>query len=125
MNSPALAVAPQPAPAPGSQVVYEAILVDLNAVYDDLYEPLKKAFQARFEFGQQKHGSPLMAHNGRDALADAFQESLDLVFYLAQLTVEYPAHVGYEMLYRDTLALCINLCDQIERRSSRNDYAGN
>jgi hypothetical protein len=38
----------------------------------------------RKEFGTKKYGEPLMAHNGRSALIDAYQECLDLCIYLRQ-----------------------------------------
>jgi len=36
----------------------------------------------RDHVGRQRHGTPLQANNGRDALIDAYQEALDLVVYL-------------------------------------------
>jgi len=38
--------------------------------------------QQRHEFGVAKYGVPLVASNGRDHLADAYQEALDCVVYL-------------------------------------------
>jgi hypothetical protein len=40
--------------------------------------------RARDEFGRAKYGTPLQPHNGRDWLADAYQEALDLCVYLRQ-----------------------------------------
>lgn len=40
--------------------------------------------QERAEMGKKKYGTYLEAHNGRDALIDAYQEALDLVMYLRQ-----------------------------------------
>lgn len=42
----------------------------------------------RCMFGEQKYGTPLRIHNGRDALMDAYEEALDLVMYLAQAIME-------------------------------------
>lgn len=36
----------------------------------------------RDQFGREKYGVPLQPGNGRDALADAYQEALDLAVYL-------------------------------------------
>jgi hypothetical protein len=44
--------------------------------------------QRRKQVGIQRYGTPLQAHNGRDALRDAFEEAVDLVQYLAQLIIE-------------------------------------
>lgn len=63
----------QPLPAPGRQPV-QAALVD--------------AIRERTEYGRRKYGTPLMTHNGRDALTDAWEEALDLVTYLTQMRLE-------------------------------------
>lgn len=42
----------------------------------------------REAFGRAKYGTPLRAHNGRDALQDAYEEALDLCCYLKQALVE-------------------------------------
>jgi hypothetical protein len=40
--------------------------------------------KARNEMGKRKYGRALTAMNGRDALLDAYEESLDLTVYLKQ-----------------------------------------
>lgn len=42
----------------------------------------------RAEAGLAKYGTYLRAHNGRDALVDAYQEAMDLVMYLRQAIEE-------------------------------------
>ena len=42
----------------------------------------------RDRVGRHRYGTPLQAHNGRDALIDAYQEALDLVVYLRQAIEE-------------------------------------
>lgn len=49
-------------------------------VRDDLY--------TREQLGIDRYGMALFAHNGRDALVDAYQEALDLACYLRQLLAE-------------------------------------
>lgn len=44
--------------------------------------------EARVEYGVTYYGERLTSHNGRDALADAYQEALDLVMYLRQVLHE-------------------------------------
>lgn len=44
--------------------------------------------EARAEAGEEKYGERLRAHNGRDALLDAYQEALDLSMYLRQALEE-------------------------------------
>jgi hypothetical protein len=43
---------------------------------------------ARDHLGRQRYGVPLQAHNGRDALIDAYQEILDAAVYLRQAIFE-------------------------------------
>lgn len=38
--------------------------------------------------GKEKYGEPLLAHNGRNPLWDAYQEALDLAMYLRQAIEE-------------------------------------
>jgi hypothetical protein len=38
--------------------------------------------------GLERYGTLLQAHNGRDALMDAYQEALDLAIYLRQVIAE-------------------------------------
>lgn len=38
--------------------------------------------------GKKKYGTLLQAHNGRDALVDAYQEAMDLCMYLRQALAE-------------------------------------
>jgi hypothetical protein len=42
----------------------------------------------RKRLGIERYGTPLQAHNGRDALIDAYQEALDLCCYLRQAIEE-------------------------------------
>ena len=42
----------------------------------------------RSKMGKRKYGEELRAHNGRDAIADAYQECLDACFYLRQALYE-------------------------------------
>lgn len=43
---------------------------------------------ARKAAGLEKYGTPLQAHNGRNALVDAYQEAIDLALYLRQAIEE-------------------------------------
>lgn len=63
----------QPPPRPGRKRV-------LDYVIRDLIE--------RAEVGRGRYGTYLMTHNGRDALMDAYQESLDLAMYIKQEIIE-------------------------------------
>lgn len=66
--------AEQPPPKPNtSRPIAELVLEDIDA---------------RVKLGLERYGTKLQANNGRDALADAYQEALDLVFYLRQAIAE-------------------------------------
>jgi len=45
----------------------------------------------RNRLGTATYGGPLLAHNGRDALQDAYEEALDLAVYLRQAIAEREA----------------------------------
>lgn len=65
---------PQPPPTINDSIpVYELVIADLRE---------------RAIFGLQKYKTYLQAHNGRDALIDAYQEAIDLTNYLRQLIEE-------------------------------------
>ena len=57
----------QPMPDGGDTEILPLVLADL---------------EARAAMGDRKFGQPMMTGDGRDSLADAYQEALDLVFYL-------------------------------------------
>lgn len=64
----------QPTPIPNDRPA----IVDL--VIQDMVE--------RKAIGIERYGTPLQAHNGRDAMVDAYQEALDLCMYLRQAIEE-------------------------------------
>lgn len=51
-------------------------------------EPVAEALRRRRQFGLDKYGTVLRSHNGRNPLADALQETLDLIVYLQQACME-------------------------------------
>jgi hypothetical protein len=63
----------EPAPAKGTIHIAPLVLQDI---------------QARIAMGEAKYNTTLQAHNGRDALMDAYQEAIDLVMYLRQAIAE-------------------------------------
>jgi hypothetical protein len=64
----------QPLPVPnGNQDVQSMVIADI---------------EARRLVGIGRYGTALQPHNGRDALRDAYEESLDLACYLRQVIAE-------------------------------------
>jgi hypothetical protein len=53
-----------------------------------VWEVVIEDMHARDNMGRAKYGFSLQAHNGRNALWDAYQEALDLVVYLRQKIIE-------------------------------------
>jgi hypothetical protein len=64
----------QPLPIPNSSIDIQTLVI-----YD---------IEARRRLGTERYGTALQAHNGRDALRDAYEEALDLCCYLRQLIEE-------------------------------------
>lgn len=67
------ATAKQPAPKGSGNPILGMVLADLTN---------------RALGGKEKYGEPLLAHNGRNPLWDAYQEALDLAMYLRQAIEE-------------------------------------
>jgi hypothetical protein len=64
----------QPPPIPNDQpLVKDAVIADIEELC---------------ERRRQKYGTHLQAHNGRDALQDAYEELIDGALYLKQLLME-------------------------------------
>ena len=66
-------VVPQPEPEAGKVDIWPLVIEDISD---------------KVKSGKIKYGTVLQSHNGRDALLDAYQEAIDLVFYLRQLITE-------------------------------------
>jgi len=67
------AAKPEPEPTGNGETVLFEVLHDL---------------MDRAKIGKEKYGTHLKTNNGRDALMDAYQESLDLCMYLKQCLME-------------------------------------
>ncbi len=68
------ATAEQPPPVANNQpAAWDLVLADMAA---------------RDRLGLERYGTRLQPHNGRDALADAYAEALDLAVYLRQALYE-------------------------------------
>jgi hypothetical protein len=50
----------------------------------DIATLVQQDIESRAKKGREEYGTRLQAGNGRDALADAYQEALDLCMYLRQ-----------------------------------------
>lgn len=67
----------QPMPRGGKTMIIEALRQEFETLSERQYRK-----------GIDTYGTPLLAHNGRDAGQDAAEEWFDLGMYLTQLRVE-------------------------------------
>lgn len=78
----------QPAPVQEERdnpACWPQVIVDAGHVPELIPDMLE-----RDSIGRERYGVPLRVWNGRDALADAYQEALDLVVYLEQCRQRVP-----------------------------------
>lgn len=55
---------------------------------DSIQALVRADLEAREKLGIERYGTALRAHNGRDAMKDAYEEALDLACYLKQAIIE-------------------------------------
>lgn len=72
----------RPPTASASPPIIELVLRDVAD------ERVRADLLARSEIWRKRYGLLLQAHNGRDALQDAYEEAFDLVMYLRQASEE-------------------------------------
>lgn len=53
-----------------------------------VYTLLLQDLEERYKVGLERYGVALQPFNGRDALVDAYEEAIDLAFYLRQALYE-------------------------------------
>ncbi len=56
--------------------------------YPEVYSLIEEDLNSRYKIGLQRYGKALQPFNERDALRDAYEEAIDLVFYLRQAIYE-------------------------------------
>lgn len=112
---------PQPPPiVNGGPAVWPMVIADVRGRWPmkhPVVRRLVKDMEARDAFGREKYGTPLQRDNGRDALADAYQEALDLCVYLKQALPSDEWHL--RALYEDALRLAKKLRARLFVRDGR------
>jgi hypothetical protein len=53
-----------------------------------IFDLVRTELEARDRIGWEQHHRPLLAHDGRDSLSEAYEEALDLVVYLRKALAE-------------------------------------
>lgn len=70
-------------------VIHDLVASDAAGILPpDAAELIAHELEARKALGISRYGRPLRAHNGRNALQDAWEEALDLAVYLRQMMTE-------------------------------------
>lgn len=101
-----------------SPAIQTLVIADVMAMNDSRlpldHRPLLVAdIEARKQIGIERYGTVLQAFNGRDALMDAYQESLDLCMYLRQAWAE-GSYVA--VTYENALRVALHIRALIEDR---------
>lgn len=60
----------------------------IKSKYPEVYKLVNIDLEERYKVGLERYGIALQPFNGRDALRDAYEEAIDLVFYLRQAMYE-------------------------------------
>lgn len=90
----------QPLPTGNGVDVAVEVAKDLRALALDA---IAEDVEARIRLGERKYGTRLKAHNGRDAMLDAYQEILDFLNYIKQGVIE--DRPGCQRLYDSAISL--------------------
>ena len=117
----------QPPPvANSSKPVWELVIADIKNAYDKQTKVLLSGemgkrladivvadMRDRDRVGRERYGTPLQAHNGRDALVDAYQECLDAVVYLRQAHEEMDRHAAHTEPVCGAYTMAVNTMLQV------------
>ena len=90
----------------------------INLVLDDIKEypdTLKSDFIRRASQGELKYGYPLQSNNGRDSLADLYQEILDAVLYSKQRLGENFVTKAEQIVIQQTYNTCLDICNTVHK----------
>lgn len=99
----------QPNPVPN---VYRTIISEVGQMLQREEDPvaalvLQDAIE-RAEYGKLQYGTYLQPFNGRDAKMDAYEEALDLLFYLRQWYDETHDSLASQMIF-SIIGACLML----------------
>ena len=104
----------QPAPKPtDGPAIWDLVIADMSPAVTPLERTIVADMRRRDELGRATYGTPLQAHNGRDALHDAYAEALDAVVYLRQVAEE---GLPVDACYRKALDLAEDIRLEIAER---------
>lgn len=110
----------QPAPVTreGAASMHDLVCEDLVYKFvPGMESNVVQDLEARKKMGLEKYGTVLQAFNGRDAIMDAYQETLDLTAYLKQAIIENPGDLSLPTIYSRVLEVALFLRRRIESRA--------
>lgn len=70
---------------------------------------IRADIEFRKEQGNLKYGTPLMTHNGRDALRDLYEELLDALLYATQYDMEQGKPDFEQSAFLDNIAVALDM----------------
>ena len=117
----------QPAPiVTGGPSIQGMVCADLAQMASPVARLVEADMRERERIGIARYGTPLQAHNGRDARWDAYEEFLDGAAYLRQDVEEAPSGPDAERidaLYKRALMIAFALREIMSRRDGGSDVA--
>ena len=106
------------------QAIWDLVIADAedgSSVFGLITKEAKDKIVAdmheRKDVGIKRYGVSLQAHNGRDAIIDAYQEALDAAAYLRQAQEEGDAWAS--VLYKEALTMIIGIRARIIMRDGK------
>ena len=79
---------PRPTTSAQSRAVLPSALITCAQTHYSIARRLCDALTARADLGVARYGTPLLTHNGRDAIRDLREELLDAIMYATQAQLE-------------------------------------
>ena len=106
----------QPNPMPtDNKPLWDSVIEKMLVSGAFLGSDVIKDMQDRDRVGRETYGVPLTAHNGRDALKDAYAELLDAAVYLEQYIVESSDPVA-PYWQNDLLKMVVGVRERLARQ---------
>lgn len=121
MTTTDVAATPQPAPSRGGRSITILVVADLVGGGLEAHPSRDQVIRdlvSRDEMGFKKYGQNLETYDGRDTLADAYQESLDLVQYLRKHIEEGNDGEYVRCVYLGALRTVLALRSMIDERAT-------
>ena len=103
---------------------HDLVIEDLDIVYGSTVNvaahKVKIDLMKRKQFGLAKYGTLLQSHNGRDSIADAYDEVLDAIVYLRTAQAECGGFVPnwLNVCYRLSIDVAYSLAGELMNRDS-------